>query len=50
MAKIAASNAKLETLRLVLDSNLRRVVTADSAPSQPVLSDMRGTYVGVSKM
>ena len=50
MAEIAATNAKLDALGLVLDSDPRRVTKTGSAPSHPVLSYMRGTCVGLLKM
>ena len=50
MAEIAATNAKLDALELVLDSDPRRVTKTGSAPSHPVLSYMSGTYAGLLKM
>ena len=50
LAEIAATNAKLDALGLVRDSDPRRVTKTGSAPLLPVLSDMSGTCVGLLKM
>ena len=50
LTEIAATNAKLNALGLVLDSDPRRVTKTGSAPSHPVLSYRSGTYVGSLKM
>ena len=50
LAEIAATNVKLDTLGLVLDSDPRRVTKTGSVPSHPVLSYMSGTCLGLLKM
>ena len=50
LTEIAATDAKLDALGLVLDSDLRRVTETASSTSHLVLSYISGTYVGLLKM
>ena len=49
-AEISATNAMVDALGMVPDSDPRRVTKTGSAPLHPVLSYGSGTYVGSLKM